>query len=123
MLLIRLSKKHKLQVNFKKCEMSVLGTDLNDVKLKWQRKFNTVSDGIQLIKTENEFILGSPLTEAASILCLNKKTTDLKKLSENLKSISMHSAYYLLRMSVTIPRLIFFLRGAPMWRNAAGLLH
>ena len=108
-----------LEVNFKKCEMSIIGTDVHDVKLDWHQRFNIVSDGIQLMRTEHEFLLGSPLT---SILCLNKKTVDLQNLSENLKSISMHSAYYLLRMSVTIPRLIFFLRGSPMWHNTAGLL-
>lgn len=45
------------------------------------------------------------------------------KLTEKLKQISSHSAYYLLRFSITTPRLIFFLRGSPMWRNFSGLQH
>jgi len=73
------------------------------------------------MKPENEFLLGSPLTDAASTLCLNRKIKDLQGLTKRLKNISMHSAYYLLRISITTPRLIFFLRGSPMWRNESGL--
>ncbi len=103
--------------------MAVLGTDSVELKCSLHQKFNTISNGIQIMKPENEFLLGSPLTEAASIICLNKKTNELENYTEKLKKISMHSAYYLLRMSTTIPRLIFFLRGAPMWKNSGGLFH
>lgn len=58
----------------------------------------------------------------ASTLCLNKKMSDLQNLTKKLKNKSMHSAYYLLRISITTPRLIFFLRGSPMWRNESSLL-
>lgn len=42
-----------LDVNFNKCEMAILGTEMNDVKLEWQRRFNSVSDGIQIMKAES----------------------------------------------------------------------
>ncbi len=86
------------------------------------KHFDSIANGIQMMKTENKFLLG-PLTEDASRICLEKKTIELRNLAGKLKSIRRHSAYYLLRLSVTTPRLIFFLRGAPMWQNSTGLLH
>ena len=108
-------------MNYEKCEIAVLGTESDEVKNEIFGRFDSISNGIQRMNVKNEFLLGSPLTEAASTLCLENKTKDLMNLTEKLKQISSHSAYYLLRFSLTTPRLIFFLRGSPMWRNVSGL--
>lgn len=49
------------------------------------KRFDSIANGIQMMKTENEFLLGSPLTEAASKICLEKKTNELRNLAEKLK--------------------------------------
>ena len=110
-----------LELNYEKCEISVLGTESDEIKNEIYGRFNSISKGTQKMIVKNQFLLTSPLTEEASALCLENKTQDLMKMREKLKQISSHSAYYLLRFSITTPRLIFFLRGSPMWRNFAGL--
>src|ERR1700743_1514793 len=70
---------------------------------------------------DNAFLLGSPLTDQSAIVCMNRKIDDLEHLTEKLKNINVHSAFYLLKISISTPRLIFFLRGNPMWRNSHGL--
>src|ERR1700744_1257702 len=104
-----------------KSEISVLGEYSAEQKNEIMRMFENVSPGIQEIQENNAFLLGSPLTDQSAIVCLDRKINDLKKMTNKLKNISAHSAYFLLRMSITTPRLIFFLRGNPMWRNISGL--
>lgn len=77
--IIEKAKEIGLELNFKKCEMSVLGTDSNEIKQELHRKFNIISSGIKIMEPENEFLLGSPLTENASKICLKNKTMELNK--------------------------------------------
>lgn len=119
--IIILAQEIGLELNYAKCELSILSFESDESKLEIEHQFKSIAAGIQTMKPENEFLLGSPLTDAASTICLNKKILDLQNLTKRLKNISMHSAYYLLRISITTPRLIFFLRGSPMWRNESGL--
>lgn len=85
-----------LQLNRAKCEMSVLGTPSTKIKSDLHKHFDSLAKGIQMMKPENEFLLGSPLTEAASKICLAKKTTDLRNLAEKMKNISMHSTAHII---------------------------
>ena len=120
-LIIKKANEIGLELNNRKCEISVLGEYSAEQKNEIMRMFENVSPGIQEIQENNAFLLGSPLTDQSAIGCLDRKINDLKKMTNKLKNISAHSAYFLLRMSITTPRLIFFLRGNPMWRNISGL--
>lgn len=110
-----------LKLNYRKCEISVLGIHNDDAKVEAIQKFRDLFPGIQEMNPDNAFLLGSPLTDQSAIVCMNQKIDDLEHLTEKLKNINVHSAFYLLKISISTPRLIFFLRGNPMWRNTHGL--
>ena len=110
-----------LALNYQKCELSVLGTDNDDRQLDIIQRFRNLFPGIQEMTMNNAFLLGSPLTDASAIVCLDSKINELKQMTEKMKNIDAHSAYFLLKISVSTPRLIFFLRGNPMWQNIRGL--
>lgn len=109
-----------LTLNHQKCEMqmSILGPHSLEEKKDLLELFNNTSPGIQGIETNKAFLIGCPLT---AVVYLDRKINDLKRVTNKLKNISAHSAFFLLRMSITIPRLIFFLRVNLMWRNFTGL--
>lgn len=120
-LIITKSKDIGLELNCRKCEMTVLGNYTTSQKIQIIHKFQNICPDIQEMEISNAFLLGSPLTEQAATVCLDRKIQDLKRFTEKLKHISAHSAFFLLKVSITTPRLIFFLRGNPMFRNHAGL--
>src|SRR5579863_9084066 len=78
--------------------------------------FQELAPGIEEIHDENATLLGSPLSEEAISSILNEKISKFKQLSSRLDLLSSHSAFYILRASVSIPCLIYFLRCAPCWK-------
>jgi len=62
------------------------------------------------------FTLLSHLTEAFRSLLI-EKISKLEFFFSHLSLISAHSAFYLLRVSFSIPRLMYFLRCSPSWRE------
>ncbi len=120
-IIVEKAKEIGLTLNHRKCEISVLGPHTFEEKKDLLELFNNASPGIQEIEVSKAFLLGCPLTDQAAVVCLERKIKDLESFTNKLKNISAHSAYFLLRMSITIPRLIFFLRVNPMWRNFTGL--
>ncbi len=96
-----------LELNYQKCKISVLCTYTHDSKISIIQNFRNMFPGIKEMEQENAFLLGSPLTDQSDIVCLDRKIDDLKRSSENMKNISAHSAFYLLQISISTPRLIF----------------
>ncbi len=62
-----------------------------------------------------------PLTNEAMEVVLATKTAQLALFSQRLQQLSAHSPFFLLRASISIPRLIYFLRCAPTWRKIDAL--
>lgn len=110
-----------LELNYRKCELSILGPYIDDQRTRIIKQFQNLSPGIQEMETSNSFLLGCPLTEQSATVCLERKIDDLKHLTDRLQNINAHSAFFLLKISISTPRLIFFLRGNPMWKNVSGL--
>lgn len=110
-----------LQLNYQKCEVSVLCTYSNEMKAGIIQNFRESFPDVKLMENDNAFLLGSPLTDHSATICLDRKIADLRRLTEKLKNMNAHSAFYLLKVSISTPRLIFFLRGNPMWKNNSGL--
>lgn len=98
-----------------------MGTNSVEEIRQIHQTFELLSNGIQTMQPQHEFLLGSPLTEQAAVICLDRKIADMERLTNKLINITSHNAYFLLRISITTPRLIFFLRGTPMWKNIGGL--
>lgn len=83
--IIEKAKEIGLTLNSRKCEMSILGPQSSEEK---KYLWDNTSPGIQEIEPSKAFLLGCPLTEQAAVACLDQKTNDLKKLTNNLKNMS-----------------------------------
>ncbi|XP_021957065.1 uncharacterized protein LOC110853130 [Folsomia candida] len=116
----RMGEEVGLYLNHNKYEVGVLGADDDTITQIFQ-EFQNFAPGIQLITRENATLLGSPLTNEAMEAVLAAKTEQLATFSKRLKKISAHSAFFLLRASISIPRLIYFLRCSPSWRKMEAL--
>lgn len=118
----RMGEEVGLHLNHEKCELGILGADV-DTTISILQQFREVAPGIQLMSLESATLLGAPITDQAIGAILTNKTEQLAKLSQRLRQLSSHSGFYLLRASISIPRLIYFLRCAPTWRNFNALTH
>ena len=59
----------------------------------------------------------APIKEAAVGKVLKEKLEDLERMGERLKEIDSHCALFLLRHCFSIPKLTYFLRSAPCFKN------
>ena len=115
--IIRDSELLGLELNFSKCELAILGDYEDTEYANILKDFSDLAPGIQTISKNKAFLLGAPLSDDAIAECLASKTVTLIKFAERLSEISAHSAYFLLKHSLGIPRLVYFLRCSPAWRN------
>jgi len=109
-----------LHLNISKCEVGFIGGSDED-RILASEMFLSTLPGIQLIQNKSATLLGCPLTIEAIPPVINSKTQKMEKLSSRLNDISAHSAFYLLRASISIPRLIYFLRCCPSWKAESSL--
>ena len=101
-----------LQLNTSKSEVTVIGGD-GEENSQIIQQFKSIAPNIKIMATHDASLLGSPLTDESTRRVLNLKTAEFSKLSRRLTQLSSHSAFFLLRNSVSTPRLIYFLRCAP----------
>jgi len=118
--IIKESDRVGLSLNLKKCEFATISPDASD-RAAVMEKFHDYSPDIRCMPDNDTTLLGAPLTETSISTILNLKTNQFKTLSERLSTISAHSAFFLLRLSISTPRLIYFLRCSPSWHDENGL--
>ncbi|OXA58286.1 Retrovirus-related Pol polyprotein from type-2 retrotransposable element R2DM [Folsomia candida] len=106
-----------LHLNTTKCEVGILGVVDDQTRDEIFELFRSTAPGIQKISPESAMLLGVPLTDEAIPTILGAKTEEMEKISTRLLKLSSHSAFFLLRASISTPRLIYFLRCAPTWRR------
>ena len=109
-----------LTMNPSKCEIAVLAADDN-TETEVVQQFNIIAPGIKHLTSSDATLLGAPLADAGIEIVLDQKTSELEVLGERLTALSAHSAFFLLRASISIPRLIYFLRCAPTWKKSSNL--
>ncbi|XP_021962574.1 uncharacterized protein LOC110858198 [Folsomia candida] len=114
--IVRMGADVGLLLNTAKCEVGVLGAD-DHTRSKILERFRQAAPGIQEISPATAVLLGAPLTDEAIESVVGTKTDQLAKLGARLLELSSHSAFFLLRASISTPRLIYFLRCAPTWRR------
>jgi len=110
--IIAMAKEVGLTLNFRKCEVAILGVGSEEAE-EFFGKFEEVVPGIARNPDNAATLLGSPLTERAIEGVIKGKTSKLADTAERLATLTAHSAFFLLRASVSLPRLIYFLRCAP----------
>ena len=108
-----------LEVNTEKCEIMLLqGHTISDSRAQEiLAPFIQRAPDIQILKEEDLTLLGAPITEASIDGVLREKLEALKLMSSRLEDISSHEALFLLRHCVAIPKLQYFLRSAPCFKN------
>jgi len=105
-----------LHLNEDKCEVGVLGA-LGSAATEAAESILAAAPSIKVFGSCDAVLLGAPISDEAISGVLGIKTKALATFARRLKCLSAHSAFFLLRASVSIPRLIYFLRCAPTWRQ------
>uniref|UniRef100_A0A8D8WTR2 Reverse transcriptase domain-containing protein n=1 Tax=Cacopsylla melanoneura TaxID=428564 RepID=A0A8D8WTR2_9HEMI len=101
-----------LKVNPSKCELYFCG----EPNLELLRRFQTIAPGI-LVKSKNDLeLLGSPIFDDSVITFTSKKFEKIETMITRLQDVKAHFAYYLLKNCLTIPKLSYLIRTAPLWK-------
>lgn len=110
--IIEWSSKLGLRLNFSKCELMVLGSNNKQEIID---AFTTIAPGI-IIQDNDITLLGAPLTDSGIATSISSKRQDLVRLVNRLAKMNSHQAFFLLRHSLSIPKLTYLLRTTPCWR-------
>ena len=76
---------------------------------------------IKLLQRDNLLLLGAPILEEAAEGVLLEKLEELKRMCGRLDFIDTQDAIFLLKNCYAIPKLTYFLRTAPMFKNSITL--
>ncbi len=99
-----------LNINPLKCELFFCSSFKKDIYLL----FDNICPGIKVV-TKNLNLLGAPLVEEATLPILERKLDSMRLMFERLKLLNSHTAYYLLRHCLLIPKLKYILRTMPSY--------
>ena len=104
-----------LHIKPSKCELFFISPDgsRGNVHQEALEAFRQRAPEIKVLKEEDLTLLGAPITEKALEGVMIKKLQDLERMSDRLQLLDSHDALYILRHSLAIPKVNFFLRGAP----------
>jgi hypothetical protein len=101
-----------LHVNVKKCEL--ITADQSVI-----HKFLSIAPDIAIVDPDAAVLLGAPVGGQQSIdQMLEKKLTELQRLSHRLKGLKAHDAFYLLRNCFSLPKLQYMLRCSPCFTSS-----
>ena len=102
-----------LNVNPSKCQIIALVNGAHSAIIS---QLHRIIPGASVLNENQETVLGAPLTAAATEALVREKREDLKRMIERLKKLDSHSALYLLRSSLWLPKLQYLLRAAPIFQ-------
>jgi len=111
------SKKIGLEINYKKCEISLISNNNFSQDVSHFKEFISLAPDLKIVPKNNLYLLGCPLSEHGVGHALRKKISILKHFSINLKSLSSHSSFFLLKNSFAIPRMTHLIRCSPCWKE------
>ena len=109
-----------LELNESKCEVIFGGMD-EVCSTSALEQIHSVAPNIRVIQPHEATLLGAPLTYEALDPILSLKIDDVRRLSSRLDALHAHDALFLLRNCLAIPKLLYILRTAPMWKIHEGL--
>ena len=109
-----------LELNESKCEVIFGGMD-EVCSTSALEQIHSVAPNICVIQPHEATLLGAPLTSEALDPILSLKIDDVRRLSSCLVALHAHDALFLLRNCLAIPKLLYILRTAPMWKIHEGL--
>ena len=96
-----------LLVNERKCELIT-----NDASVI--QRFQSIAPGVIIVEPATAILLGAPVGGEQSVdLILEKKLSELKRLSDRLRQLNAHDVFYLLRHCFSLPKLQYTLSCSP----------
>ena len=79
--------------------------------------FKEIAQVIRRIDDSNLVLLGAPILENSYDSILSSKMTDMQRLMSHLRFLDCHEAFYLIKNSLYIPKLLFILRSTPLYNS------
>ena len=107
-----------LEVNPSKCEILLAQTSTGVTGEEHVRKLHQLIPGAVITPASEARILGAPVTDGAAEAVMATKHEDFGRMVGRLQYIDQHSALFLLRNCIWIPKLQYLLRAAPFYRQS-----
>jgi hypothetical protein len=105
-----------LELNFNKCELYIPEKTDYASAVKIIQNFNTVAPNIKVTAKDSLSLLGSPIFDEAIPPLLNNSVTKFNEYSSRLLKISSHSAFFILKFCLFVPKFTYLLRCCPLWK-------
>jgi hypothetical protein len=101
-----------LQLNPSKCEIKIMGNfDQESVSA-----ITELLPGIKILGAADSTLLGAPLTEEALNDALSQKIDQIELIVNRLPKLSAHTALFLLKNCLSMPKMTYLLRCSPMFK-------
>ena len=96
-----------------KCELTVKG----EITVSILEKLNAICPGTELILVEDVTILGAALGEKGIDMILKKKNEEFKRLCTNIRDITKHKRFILIKNCFAIPKLLYIFRISAVFKK------
>ena len=96
-----------------KCELTVKG----EITVSILEKLNAIWPGIELILVEDVTLLDAALGEKRIDMILEKKNEEFKRLCTNIKDITKHKGFILIKNCFAIPKLLYIFRISAVFKK------
>ena len=108
-----------LEINSKKCEIILPGGVTEEVKKRTTETVRQVIPDAAILTESKLTILGAPISPGATEAVMTKKREELERMADRLQNLDAHSAFFLLKNCLWLPRLQYILRAAPIYKHPA----
>ena len=106
-----------LVINPAKCEIILPKSCTMHQKRTAVERLHKFIPGAAVVEEFEARMLGAPMTDTAAESVVAEKQRDLERMVDRLQHVDAHSAFYLLRNCLWIPKLQYILRAAPVYRR------
>ncbi|KAJ0176783.1 hypothetical protein K1T71_007962 [Dendrolimus kikuchii] len=102
-----------LELNFSKCELFI--NENCDYLIS---ELINLAPNLKIVSKKNLTLLGAPVFEESFNSFFDDKIQNFTHKVDNLKIISKHSAYFIIRHCLFVPNFMYVLRCSPLWRHS-----
>ena len=78
--------------------------------------FRSYAPSLEVTSLSEAVLLGSPLSESSVMPALSLKREALERLTDRLKFLNPHEAFFILKNCLSIPKFAYLLRTSPCWK-------
>jgi len=105
-----------LEINNSNCELLIVNNTTSQERSQTTKLFQDEFPSISIPAPNLWQLLGSPLHQDSTPLHLEAKTKMLDNIIENLELIKPHQAFFIMKNCFSIPKLIYLLRSALIFK-------